>query len=235
LPQALSEILFNTTPSPIIAIKMMDSSPEIQDQDDLITSMEWLGLPGAAFNHDIGRPYRVLTWEELHSGLKAPELDRKKLSILSFYVCHDRTRNCREETKQDLFDRDTASWMEYFRERLQRAPQEFTSDFAQLLVPLVTLMLQFCGAPIPRDSIPPLDYYDPNWTLGDAMAYLSQALGYPSQTLEPPATFKPNEMAILAANSKIFGEAEAPDANEMIKEFIRSAPFGVPLRIEVCR
>jgi len=32
--------------------------------------------------------------------------------------------------------------------------------------------------------------FDPNWTLGDAMDHLSQALGYPSQTLEPPATFK---------------------------------------------
>ena len=43
-------------------------------------------------------------------------------------------------------------------------------------------------------------------------------------------------MAILAANSKVFGEEEeAPDANEMIKEFIRSAPFGVPVSIEVRR
>jgi hypothetical protein len=96
-------------------------------------------------------------------------------------------------------------------------------------------MLQFCGVPIPRDSIPPFDYFDPNWTLGDAMDHLSQALGYPSQTLAPPATFKPNEIVILAANSKVFGEEEALDANEIIKEFIQSAPFGVPLGIEVRR
>src|SRR5438876_311394 len=51
--------------------------------------------------------------------------------------------------------RDTISRIGYFRERLQHASQEFTSDFTKLLVPLVTLMLQFCGAPIPRDSIPP--------------------------------------------------------------------------------
>jgi hypothetical protein len=206
-----------------------------ESDEDLITSVRCLEPPGRQVIRDARGAYHVPTWEDLGRMLDDPELDEKKLSILSFYVCHDRTRNCPKETKQALFDRSTASWMEYFHERLDRAQQEFTSDSAQLLIPLVTLMLQFCGAPVSRDTIPPFEYFDPSWTVGDAMDHLSQALGYQPQTTEPPATFKPNEMAILAANGKVFGEEEAPDANEMIIEFIRSAPFGVPASVEVCR
>lgn len=202
---------------------------------DLITSMEWLRIPRTTVIRDECGAYRVPTWQYLDWMLDVEQLDRKKLSILSLYVCHDRTRNCRTGTKQALFDRSTASWMEYFRERLQHAQQELPSDSTQLLIPLVTLMLLFCGAPIPRHSIPSFDCFEADWTLGDAIDHLSQALGYPSQTSEPPATFKPDEMAILAANGKVFKDEEAPDANEMIREFIRSTPFGVPVGIEVGR
>jgi hypothetical protein len=208
------------------------STPE--SDEDLITSMRSLEPPGRVIS-DARGAYRVPTWQDLGWMLDGPELDKKKLSILSFYVCHDRTRNCPKEAKQALFDRSTASWMEYFHERLYRAQQEFTSDSAQLLIPLVTLMLQFCGAPISRDMTPPFDCFDPSWTVGDAMDHLSQALGYQSQTTEPPATLKPNETAFLVANGKIFREEEAQDANEMIREFIRSAAFGVPLSVEVRR
>jgi hypothetical protein len=206
------------------------STPE--SDEDLITSMRCLGPPGKVIG-DARGAYHLPTWQDLGWMLDDPELDQKKLSILSFYVCHDRARNCPKETKQALFDRSTALWMEYFHERLDRAQQEFTSDSTQLLIPLVTLMLQFCGAPISRDMIPTFDCFDPSWTVGDAMDHLSQALGYQPQTTEPPATFKPNETAVLAANGKVFGEEEAPDANEMIREFIRSAPFGVPVSAEV--
>jgi hypothetical protein len=209
------------------------SAPE--SYADLITSIAWLGMSGRTVVHDSRGAYRVPRWQDLGWMLDNPELDRKKLSILSFCVCYDRTRNCGKETRQALLDRSTASWIEYFHEQLNHAQQEFTSDSAQLLVPLVTLMLQFCGAPVPQHSVPPFDCFDPTWTLGDAMDHLSRALGYPSQTPEPPATFTPNEIAILAASGKVFGGEEAPDANEMIRKFIRSAPFGVPVGIEVRR
>jgi hypothetical protein len=179
-----------------------------------------------------GNGYQGPRWSELRSALEDPKLDRQKLSTLSLYICEDRTRNFGSETTQSLLDRDAAAWMEYLRGRLHRAQQSFTADSTQLLLPLVTLLLRFCGAEISPHAVP-FGCFSPDWTLGDAMDHLSQALGYQPQTSHPPATFEADEMMAVVAKAKIFGQESPPDAAKMIREFIRFTPFGVPAQTEV--
>jgi hypothetical protein len=102
--------------------------------------------------------------------LDEPELERKKLSTLYFYLCHDRTRKCRKETKQDIFGRSTASSIEYLHERLQSAQQEFTSDSKQLLNAVGKSDASNLWSAYSAIFNSLYDYFDPKWTLGDAMS-----------------------------------------------------------------